>query len=323
MDILVLTPTNPISVPNGNQVSLGRWNKILREAGHRVSSLETSKGLGETNPDVVVALHAKYSGKQIQRLRQKQTSAELPIVLVMTGTDLYRDIPRGSKVACRSLEICDRIVLLQEQALVDVPAPWKKKCRVIYQSCEPLGSLVKPLRSVFEITVVGHLRVEKDPLRTAYAVRALSEASRVRVTHIGGCYDPIWQDRVELEQQGNERYRWIGPLSLAKTRRHIARSQAVVITSKMEGAGNVISEAIADGVPVLASRIPGTIGMLGKNYQGFYSCGSTSELRQVIARFESEPEFREQLRQQIEKRRPLISPLREQEAWQALLAELT
>ena len=326
MNVLILTPPNPVSVPNGNHVSLGRWRGILRDGGHVVRVVDLDAAQGElppvaAKPDVVIALHAKYSGRLIQTLRRDCPG--LPIVLVLTGTDLYRDFPRGSKTVQHSLDLCDRIVVLQDQAIKELPKRLRKKCDVIYQSCLPTRAQVKPLRSVFELTVVGHLRSEKDPLRTAYAVRGLPIDSRVRVTHIGGCYSASWQNRLEREVEQNPRYRWLGPLPLAQTRRYIARSQAVVISSKMEGAGNVISEAIADGVPVLSSRISGAVGMLGRDYAGFYTTGSDSELRQLIVHFEADASFRDQLRKQIENRQPLVALDREKKAWLDLVKDLS
>jgi len=43
---------------------------------------------------------------------------------------------------------------------------------------------------------------------------------------------------------------------------------------------NVLSEAIVAGVPVLASRIAGNIGILGQRYPGLFRVGDARELRQ-------------------------------------------
>ena len=69
--------------------------------------------------------------------------------------------------------------------------------------------------------------------------------------------------------QADSRYQWLGEIPHWQVRKKLARSHVMVISSKMEGGANVVTEAIAAGTPVIASRIAGNIGMLGLDYAGF------------------------------------------------------
>jgi glycosyltransferase involved in cell wall biosynthesis len=90
----------------------------------------------------------------------------------------------------------------------------------------------------------------------------------------------------------------------------------------MEGGANVISEAIVDGTPVIASRIPGSIGLLGANYPGFYPVGDTAALRDLLLRAERDPRFYRELRLRCANMERLFRPTGERAAWAKLLSEL-
>jgi len=118
------------------------------------------------------------------------------------------------------------------------------------------------------------------------------------------------------------RYRWLGELPHGAARRVLARSRVMVISSRMEGGANVVCEALASGVPVIASRVSGNVGMLGRGYAGYYPLADTAALARLLARAEGEPAFLGKLGAQCRARRPLVSPAREKAALAALLREL-
>jgi glycosyltransferase involved in cell wall biosynthesis len=96
----------------------------------------------------------------------------------------------------------------------------------------------------------------------------------------------------------------------------------MVISSRMEGGANVVSEALAHGVPVIASRIPGNIGMLGRDYAGYYAPGNERALARLLWRAESDPAYYRLLKAQCRARRHLVTVERERESLRRLLAEL-
>ncbi|HEX9264654.1 MAG TPA: selenoneine biosynthesis selenosugar synthase SenB [Candidatus Binatia bacterium] len=315
MKIQLVTPA-PLNLNNGNKITAVRWAGIFKKLGHRVHVTQNYDG----KPcDVLIALHARRSADSIRGFHELHP--ELPLIVVLTGTDLYRDI-RHDLNAQRSLEIASRLVVLQKMALREIPKPLRRKTRVIYQSAEPIRARRSRANGIFDVCVVGHLRGEKDPLRAAMAVRDLPAQSRIQVTHIGLALDPQLEKKAKQEIRRNPRYRWIGHLSHGKTRQRLARSDLVCITSKMEGSSNVLSEALASGVPVVTSRIPGLIGTLGKNFNGFFPVGDTEKLSRLFLRAENDADFYRSLQRHCRRLAPLVKPKREMAEWRRLLQEL-
>ncbi len=318
MRIGIVTPAPPGS-HYGNRVTAVRWARILRKLDHRVSIHQTYDG---QTLDLLIALHARRSAASVTRFRRKYPGA--PIVIALTGTDLYSDI-RTSRQARESLEMADRIIVLQPMALKELRGTHKKKARVIYQSVDKAGLKADGKRKLnrdFDVCVIGHLRPVKDPFRAALASRLLPSASGVRVLQVGRAMSRAMTQRARSEMKINCRYRWLGELPPARTSRILANSRICIVSSRIEGGANILSEAIVASVPVLASRVAGNVGILGDDYPGLFRFGDTQQLAQLITRAETNPEFPAELRARLKKLAALFGPLREQKAWARLLKEI-
>ncbi len=162
----------------------------------------------------------------------------------------------------------------------------------------------------------------KDPLRAAGAARLLPSESRIRIEQAGRAYTPKWAKRARTEMARNPRYVWHDDVPAGEVRRLLGRSAAMVISSLSEGGANVISEAVAAGVPILASRMDGNVGLLGRDYPGYFKVGDTKALARLLKRLESDPKFVASLHKAIERLAPLFRPRREIAAWRKLLKEL-
>lgn len=265
--------------------------------------------------DVLVALHARKSAEAVRSSRPGTK-----VIVALTGTDLYRDV-RVDSSARRSLELADRLVVLHDGAAGELPARLRRKVSVVPQSAPAMRRL-PPLSRWFEVAVVAHLRPEKDPLRAARAARALGGASRIRVVHAGAALSTQMRRDALAEMRSNPRYRWLGELPGWKARRLIARGRVLCITSEMEGGANVLSEAVAAGTPVLASRIPAMRAILGADYPGLFPFGHTRALARLLRRAENDPRFLADLRRRCVRVRPKLSPAREKSALRAVLAAL-
>jgi putative glycosyltransferase (TIGR04348 family) len=315
MKILLVTPAPPGS-RKGNRVTAERWAGLLAALGHDVAVEEEHRG----QPcDVLVALHARRSHPSIVRYRQQHPTA--PLVVALTGTDLYGDIHTDPN-AQQSLELATRLVVLQPLGVEELPQQLRGKARVIYQSVQPPRWTEGPRPNVFEVCVLGHLRPVKDPFRTALAARLLLSSSRVQVLHLGGALSEDMAELARAEMTANPRYRWLGELPQEEALRVLARCRLLVLTSKSEGGANVISEAIAVGVPVLSSRIAGSVGLLGEDYPGYFPYGDTPALAALLERVETEPAFYDVLKRHCAALRPLFEPAYERRTWQTLLDEL-
>jgi putative glycosyltransferase (TIGR04348 family) len=297
-------------------VTAERWARFLRELGHHVRVAPEYHG---QRCDVLIALHAFKSYPSIRRFRSERPDD--PLVLCLTGTDLYGDIHTQPE-AQLSLQLATRLVVLQPLGLDALPEPLRGKTRVIYQSMPPPTVKASPRRDVFEVCVLGHLRPVKDPLRTAWAARLLPASSRLRVLQVGGSLSDELAEQARAEEACNPRYRWLGGRPRGQALRLLARCRILSLTSALEGGANVISEAIMLGVPVVSSRIPGSIGLLGADYPGYFPFGDTQALADLLWRAETETEFYDVLGRHCARRRPLFEPAQERQSWQELLVDL-
>ena len=240
----------------------------------------------------------------------------------MSGTDIYRFQHSHREETTASMAAADRLVGLHDLVGDDLPPRFRAKLRVIHQSALPLRSPRTPSRRTFDVCVVGHLREEKDPFRAAHAARLAPAASKLRVIHLGKPHDAAHEHEARVEMAANPRYVWRGEVPPWQVRRTFARCHAMVMSSIMEGGANVVSEAVVAGVPVIASRVPGNIGLLGPDHPALYPPGDTEALHALLRRSETESGFLDEVRAHGEARRCRFSPDRERAQWDALLLEL-
>jgi putative glycosyltransferase (TIGR04348 family) len=317
MQITIVTPARA-GTTHGNRITAIRWANILKELGHRVS---IRQNFDRQPASLLIALHARRSYASVKLFHRQ--CPEAPIVLALTGTDVYRDLKHERRVE-KSLALAQRIVVLQPKALEQLSENFRRKARVIYQSVEKSDRVASQPKAKkrFDVCVIGHLRSVKDPFRAALAARLLPELSRIRILQVGGAMTAAMASRAQTEAAQNHRYRWFGELSRRRARRVLASSQICVLSSRMEGGANILSEAIVAGVPVLASRIDGNIGILGENYSGLFEVGDTRELARLLLLAETDINFLNDLRRRVKKLAPLFDSQRERRAWADLLREL-
>lgn len=309
--ILIASPASAID-NNGNWQSASRWARMLRP-GYRVD-IASGWSPADAPPDVLVALHARRSAPALAAFCAAYPHR--PTLLVLTGTDVYRDIDHDGN-AQASLELAHAIVVLQDDALQRLPKHVRAKATVIHQSAPPLAPAAGAPRRRYTVTMIGHLRPEKDPL-TFMRAAGLVGLPDVDLTHIGGVLDPALGEAAMEAARTISRYHWLGALPRARTRQLLKRSHAMAIASHMEGGANVIIEAVTCGVPVLASHIGGNRGMLGPDYAGYFPVGDAAALARLVERSIDDPGFHALLQDQCAARAPLFAPQREQ----ALLREL-
>ncbi len=315
MRIALITPAGAKS-RYGNRRTAERWAYFLRQLGYEVVVEEVWQGEAA---DVMIALHARRSHQSI--VRYAAAHPECPLLVALTGTDLYRDI-RDDGDAQESLELATGLVVLQEAGLTELESRHRTKARVVYQSAKPTRR-EPPSETSFDVCVIGHLRAEKDPFRAALATRLLPPASRIRVIHAGGAREKELATKAGALMAENPRYDWLGEVSQERVRELLSRARLLVQSSFIEGGANAISEALAAGVPIMASDISGNVGMLGEDYPGYYPAGDEHALARLLEHAESEPAFYELLEARCEARRHLAQPEHEREALRTLIEDAT
>lgn len=316
MHIALVTPASP-GGRTGNTTTAQRWAGLLRELGHRVRVGSAYEG---GHADLLVALHARRSAESVERFADWHPGS--PIVLALTGTDLYHDIHHDAR-ASRTLERATAFVVLQALALHQLPGHLRRRTWVIHQSAVPPPAVPRPLANCFEVCVASNLRQVKDPLRAAEAVRLLPADSRILVSHIGHPLDDDLEARALAETASNPRYRWLGARTPRRALRLMGRGRLLVLSSSSEGGANVVSEAISMGVPVVSSRIAGSVGILGADHPAYFAPGDTEELAALLAKAELEPSWLDDLRERSLRLRPLVDPSRERTSWARLLAAVS
>jgi putative glycosyltransferase (TIGR04348 family) len=329
MRVAIVCPA-PAGSRLGNRITAERWLRLLRELGH---DAEIVGELPDRPFDVLVALHAGKSAAAVESARARWP--ELPIVVALTGTDLYRDI-HVDDAARTTLDLADRLVVLHDLAACDVPPNAKDKVRVIRQSAEaPAQAPAPPISGVgvevdsvfdvdsgFEVAFVAHARLEKDPLRAALAARALPSSSKIRIVHAGRALSTDMEALLVREARENERYTWLGEIAPAAAMALIARAKLLALTSEIEGGANVLGEAIVARTPPIASRIPACVAALGEDYPGLFPVHDTASLTELFVRAETDRAFYEELLFRCDARRDLFLPSAERDAWRGLLREL-
>ncbi|MDB5961170.1 MAG: family glycosyltransferase [Massilia sp.] len=299
---------------NGNWQTASRWARMLGER-HQVAIVHHWQP-GDAVPDLLIALHARRAAPSLAAFCAAWP--DRPALLVLTGTDLYRDIAVDA-AAQASLDLATKLVLLQPAGMALLPARVRAKAQVIYQSAPSMSPLPgDPAEPA--IVMIGHLRGEKDPAAFMAASRLV--ASNARLLHIGGALDPALGELARRTARANPRYQWLGNLPHEATREQLRRSHAMVIASTMEGGANVIIEAVTCGVPVIASDISGNRGMLGIDYAGYFAVGDAAALAALIDRSLSDPAFYARLQEQCAARAGLFAPAAEQAALLQLVDNL-
>lgn len=327
MRIRIVTPAPPRSRA-GNRMTALRWRRLLRELGHEVEIVEPD---GTVDADLLIAIHARSSHPSVRRYRER--SPDGPLVVGLAGTDIYTDLaaagphtPDASVSEARrelvldSLSRADHLVALQPLARAVIPAEFRDKVTVILQSARPLGHPPPRSRRIIDVVVVGHLRPVKDPFLPAEALRSIPVRSRIRIVHLGAALDEEMLSRARAHVREDHRYRWLGEIAHGRVRQWIARSHALLHPSRAEGGANTVGEALVLGTPVLASAIPGNLGILGDDHPGVFPVGDAEALAALLRRFEAEPEFRERLEARTATLAERHTPEAEREAWRELIA---
>ncbi|MCW5658568.1 MAG: TIGR04348 family glycosyltransferase [Burkholderiaceae bacterium] len=308
----IVTPARKSS-NNGNWQTAWRWSRLLAEHYHS-SVLERWSG----EPfDALIALHARRSADSIRAWHQTQRG---PLVLVLTGTDLYRDLDADAS-AQASLALADHLVVLQELGPRRLPAALRARCTVCFQSCaarQPLAKTTRRLRAL----MVGHLRDEKSPETYFEAARRLVARGDIVLDHIGAPLDAALGEQARALAREQPNYRWLGALDHGTTRRRIQQAHVLVHASRMEGGAHVIAEALRSGTPVIASRIDGNVGMLGAGYAGYFRWHDGAGLATLLQRSRDEPDMLRTLARQCRRRAVLFEPRRERKTLLRLLAAL-
>jgi putative glycosyltransferase (TIGR04348 family) len=281
---LVLVTPYAAGANNGNWRTASRWARLLAPAFRSLLQVPDAPvtGDGRDAAALMIALHARRSRPAIAAWTRRRPRR--PLVVALTGTDLYRDVAQADADALASLDDADALIVLQEDALRALPEHVRAKAHVVFQSARPLVPFAGKSPRRLDAVLVAHLREEKDP-RTAFAAwRQLPMALPARLAIIGAPLDPALADEAAALARADARVRYLGPRPHAWTRQAIRRAHLLIVPSRMEGGANVVVEAVTAGTAVVASRVSGNVGMLGADYPGYFPVGDPDALAALVTR---------------------------------------
>jgi len=312
--VCIVTPATR-DANTGNWHTAARWARLLRP-DYRVRVVQAWDG----EPcDLLIALHARRSAASIAAFRAAHPHGALAVVL--TGTDLYRDVPDGNADALAALDAADRLVVLQELGVQALPPQHRGKATVIFQSARALKRGQRR-RTTFDVAVVGHLREEKDPMLAMHAAMTLAPGSNVRVLHAGAALEPGYAAAARRTERRTTHYHWLGELPRARARQLMRQAALLLHPSRLEGGAQVVLEAIRSGTPVIVSDADGNLGMVGRGYPGVFPVGGVHAATTLIERAATDRAFLRRLASACRARAWLFDPKVERAAVQDLARTL-
>ncbi len=316
MRVKIVYPSSRVA-SSGNFITATRWQSILKQLGHDVHVSSTFNNSQADQTDLLIALNARKTGDVIAQFKHR--FPEKQTFVAITGTDVYGESAHAQIVE-QSLTLADRIIVLNPKSTDAIAAHLRPKSVVVFQSAEAFDGEKEKSVTGFQVAVIGHLREEKNPFQIVAAVKRLEPISKIQVIHLGGALDESWERQARDFSNNCDRYRWMGERSYQETRQVIASSDLVVTTSRHEGAPAVISECIVDGIPILASSIPGHCGLLGECYPGYFEVDDVKELHRKLRLAESDPAFYERLKSRVVELQSQFRADAEFDSWQKLMS---
>lgn len=326
-NVAIAAPIRP-SAHSGNDVTARRWAAHLSTAGHSVEMIAVTEDSGVPeaseigrldNTDILLALHGRRCAEMAHWWRKRHP--ECPVVVGLTGTDLYVDMPSDAPTMA-NVAAADALIVLQSAAVERLHAfrpAWADKTHVIHQSVDHVLPERQPPFDEFRVVVLAHLRSIKDPLLAARAASLLPPTSRVAVHHGGRAMDDDWLLQASAESSSNARYIWHGELNGAAALELLASAHVLACTSIAEGGANVVTEAIAMGVPVVGTRMDGNVGLLGADHPGLFDVGDHLAFATMLDWLELSPTALGDLAQRSLDRQHLTDPATERRALDSLI----
>lgn len=226
-----------------------------------------------------------------------------PVVTTLRGTDVqWGEEGFVFRLAIRMCGALNQHVVVIGRAMADRVIRWMPKRRdkvvVIPNGVgSPFSALRVPTSSGYTVGVIGNLISGK---KVDTVIRAFEAIAKTRHTA-----------RMLVVGDGPERHKLIalardlgldqqvvftGMISPEQVPDRLAECTVLVLASSSEGRPNVILEAMAAGVPVIASDIDGVHEMIGANERGLlFPAGDEKQLAGCMQRLMRHPELGIQL----------------------------
>ncbi len=309
LDVLIYSPYHTDDVA-GNTVTAQRLARQLGESEEEKWAVKIITPQDElVQARCLIVLNAWRSRQVIERFQEKNPEAS--VVIILTGTDINHEKIHDDQWEVRqTMAKVDRLVVLQAEAVKNLPVELKSKCEVILPSVNlPPGLKHQGSEGgQFRVILAGRFRPEKRPELVLAACRDLPSNTELSLE---------WYGAMTSDQAAH--FSWKGEVCQQELWQEIALSDAFLNASSEEGGANAVCEAIALGVPVIASRISGNIGLLGRCYPGYFEEG---ELSSFLEKVSQDRVLYGEMKAAVIERQPLFDDRQESQAWRSLVRAL-
>jgi glycosyltransferase involved in cell wall biosynthesis len=260
------------------------------------------------SPQIIHCLNAERTSQWMKHLKNQFRA---PWVITLTGTDYtpwcgIKDPPIPIK---ESLEDADALIVFHESAVISLSVSLpilKNKIHIIPQGVAPLESTENrsTVRTKFGIghekivfLMAGGIRPVKNiPLAIKAFCEVKKQMPEVILLHIGPVMDNEEADRVFALSENVNCFRSLGGHPPLEVRELIRAADVLVNTSFHEGMSGVILEAMAEGLPILASSAEGNLALVQENINGFiFSVEDQHALTQRAIELARNPSLRKKM----------------------------
>ena len=155
-------------------------------------------------------------------------------------------------------------------------------------------NLMTSQSSEFKIGTIGRLVPQKDyPTLLSAFSNVLKSVPKTELYVVGEGY--LQKDLIELSKSlgVNSKVHWLGKTEYINE--FLSKIDLFVLSSKYEGFGLVLLEAMAAKKPIIAANNSAIPEVLGKTYEGLFTTGDVNALAQQIKTATSDKNFSERL----------------------------
>lgn len=283
MRIAIVSP-NTLPFHSGNSLLADRLRGELSARGHKVavfnSAVDSHEPAVSFAPDILHSLHAVKTAGWSEKMI---SGYQIPVVITLTGTD-YNGGPAGNMSSSRleeSLSKASGLVVFHDEAYQSLKTNHQavaEKVRVIPQGVEIINyrsdrGTIRAEYSLHEddlvLLMVSGIRPVKN---IGYGLEAFSEirkqVSGARLLLAGPAIDEVEADRVLAIGERLPGFTYLGDRSPAEVRELMSGADIFLNTSLHEGMSGAMLEAMAEGLPVLATRVSGNRSLIRERENG-------------------------------------------------------
>lgn len=147
--------------------------------------------------------------------------------------------------------------------------------------------------SGLRVLVVGSLIPRKGVDTVINAIAGLPDATVASLTLVGDGSERPRLEALAREQGVDGKVQFVGETDADKVMRYYASTDAFILASYSEGRPNVVMEAMAAAVPVVASEIDGVKELINAGETGLlFEAGNADSLAEQLARISGDIELR-------------------------------